>query len=104
MQPAECLDNLSDYMQSYIESRTYLNKNDPKLFKKVVSYLYLVKLSKDEKSREPPRFEGGTVFLREQNEEDNLTDSAIEVEFCYLIIMIIMKTKMIKLQSFRKIL
>ena len=81
IQPVECLDNLSEYMQSFIESRTYLNKNDPKLFKKIVSYLYLVKLSKDEKKREPIRFEAGNPLLREQNEENNLTDSEIEIEF-----------------------
>ena len=80
MQPAECLDNLSEYMQSFIESRTYLNKNDPKLFQKIVSYLYLVKLSKDEKNREPLRFEAGIALLREQNEEDDMTDSEIEIE------------------------
>ena len=108
MQPAECLDNLSKYMQSLIESRTYLNKNDPTV-KKIVSYLYIVKLSKDEKNREPLRFEAGIALLREDNEEDDLRDSEIEIEFVpsdpfLLVIMIMMNTKMIKLQSFRKIL
>ena len=32
MQPAECLSNLSGYMQSFMESRTYLSKYDPQLY------------------------------------------------------------------------
>ena len=67
-------------MQSFIESRTYLNKNDPKLFQKIVSYLYLMNLSKDEKNREPLWFEAYAALLKKQNEEDDQTDSEIEIE------------------------
>ena len=81
MHPVECLDNLSEYMQSFIASRTYLSKYDPNLFQKVVSYLQWVKLPKDDKSREPPGFETCKALLKKQENECNLTDSDIEVEF-----------------------
>ena len=81
MQPAECLDNLSEYMKSFMESRTYLSKYDPQLFHKIGSYLLWLKMPKDEKSRDPPRFEALPALLRDQNEEDDMTDSEIEIEF-----------------------
>ena len=81
MQPAECLSNLSGYMQSFMESRTYLSKNDPQLFQKIASYLHWVKMPKGEKIREPPRFDVGMALLRKQDEEDDLTDGEIEIEF-----------------------
>ena len=78
MQPAECLSKLSGYMQSFMESRTYLSKYDPQLFQKIASYLHWVKMPKGEKSREPPRFDVGMAVLKKQDEEDDLTDSEIE--------------------------
>ena len=69
MQPAEHLDNLSEYMRSFMESRTYLSKYDPKLFHKIASYLAWVKMPKCEKNRDPPKIE-----LNEH-------DIDIEVEF-----------------------
>ena len=81
MQPYECLDNLSEYMQSFMESRTYLSKYDTKLFQKIVSYLHWVKLPKDKKNREPPRFEDVKNYLNKQDVGDDMTDTEIEVEF-----------------------
>ena len=81
MQPAECLDNLSEYMNNFIKSRTYLSKYDPKLFQKIVSYLHWVKLSKEGKAKEPPRFETCEALLKKQDEEYVLTDSEIELDF-----------------------
>ena len=81
MQPVECLDNLSEYMNSFMESRTYLSKYDPQLFQKIASYLHWVKMPKGEKSRKPPRLENGAALLRELNAEDDMTESEIEIEF-----------------------
>ena len=81
MQPAECLDNLSEYMHNFTASRTYLSKYDPNLFQKIVSYLHWVKLPKNEKSIEPPMFETCEALLKKQDEEDDLTDSEIEMEY-----------------------
>ena len=78
MQPVDCLDNLSVHMQNFISTRTYLSKKDPKLFKKIVSYLHWVKLPKDKKSNEPPSFTAGE-FLLKQDTKDDLTDSEIEI-------------------------
>ena len=80
IQPAEYLDNLSEYMQSFMESRTYLSKYDPKLFPKIMSYVHWVKLLKDERNRKIPRFETCEAFLRIHDKEDNLTDGEIEHE------------------------
>ena len=81
MQPSECLDNPSEYMQRFIDSRTYLSKYDPKLFQKIVSYLHWVKLPIDKKNRKPPRFEDVKAFLNKQDLKDYMTDTEIEVEF-----------------------
>ena len=83
MQPVECLDNLSEYMQNFINTRTYLNKYHPKLFQKIVSYLNWVKLPKDQKSSGPPTFETSEVFLRKQENLNDETkgDEMIEINF-----------------------
>ena len=80
MQPVDCLENLSESMQNFINTRTYLSKYDPKLFLKIVSYLHWVKLPKDKKTREPPNFKVGESLLK-QDITDNQTDSEIEMEF-----------------------
>ena len=43
MQPVDTLDRTDSYMKSFFASRTYLEKNDPKLFEKIAQYLYNVK-------------------------------------------------------------
>ena len=40
IQPAEYLDKMSEKMQRFMKSRTYLSKYGPKLFPKIVSYLH----------------------------------------------------------------
>ena len=82
MQPTECLDNLSEYMKRFIASKTYLSKYDVKLFQKIICYLYWLKLPKDKKTREPTRFETCEALLKTHDEEeDDLTDSEIELDF-----------------------
>ena len=49
MQPVETLKDLSGYMKSFFDEKTYLAKKDPKLFEKIAAYLTWVKLPKDEK-------------------------------------------------------
>ena len=63
-----------------MESRTYVSKYDPKLFLKIVSYLHRVKLHRDDRNREPPRFDIGDTLLMKQDEGDDLTDCDIEHE------------------------
>ena len=43
MQPADTLDNTSLYMESFFAHKTYLDVNDPKLFKKISDYLKWIK-------------------------------------------------------------
>ena len=80
MQPVDCLDNLSEPMQNFIDSKIYLSKYDPRLFQKIVSYLHWVKLPKDKKTKEPPNFKAGEALLK-QDVEDDLVDNKIEVDF-----------------------
>ena len=47
MQPVEHLENVSEYMKSFFEKKTYLPKDDPQLFKKIGEYLEHVKKQKD---------------------------------------------------------
>ena len=81
VQPAESLDNLPEHMQSFIDSRTYLSKYDPKLFQKIVCYLHWVKLPTEEKGRELPRLEDDDVLIKKKNNEVYLSDSEFEMEF-----------------------
>ena len=47
MQPREELENLSEYMKSFLAQQTYLERYDPNLFKKIGDYLKWVKEPKD---------------------------------------------------------
>ena len=58
MQPVENLENVSEYMKSFFDKKTYLLKDDPQLFKKIRHYLELVKNPKRRKNND------------EQEEED----------------------------------
>ena len=40
MQPADSLDNISPYMQTYFDTKTYLKENDPQLFTKIATNLH----------------------------------------------------------------
>ena len=46
MQPVETLTNTDEYMKSFFASKTYLEKNDPKVFQRIAQYLNWVKLPK----------------------------------------------------------
>ena len=48
MQPIDSLRNLTECMKQYFVQETYLKKDDEKLFRKIASYLTLVKQPKDE--------------------------------------------------------
>ena len=39
MQPADTLGNISPYMQTYFDTKTYLKENDPELFTKLATHL-----------------------------------------------------------------
>ena len=49
MQPADSLENLSEYMKSFFVHKTYLEKDYPKLIKKIAEYLTHVKQPKQTK-------------------------------------------------------
>ena len=49
MQPVEELEETSEYMKSFFASKVYLERNDPKLFKKISDYLTEVKKPKDKR-------------------------------------------------------
>ena len=50
MQPVENLENVSEYMNSFFEKKTYLLKDDPQLFPKIGEYLEGVKKPKRRKN------------------------------------------------------
>ena len=90
MQPVESLQNLDVYMKSFFASRTYLEKADNKLFKKIAEYLTLVKQplegNKNEdsliaKEKQPDRFPEEDIISHEFEESnDNIqehTDSSL---------------------------
>ena len=43
MQPVDSLKNTDEYMKSFFASKTYLEKDDPKVFERIAEYLYKVK-------------------------------------------------------------
>ena len=47
MQPVEDLHHISVYMERFFSSKTYLDRNDPKLFPKIANYLSWVKKVKE---------------------------------------------------------
>ena len=49
MQPADTLEGLSEYMTSFITQKTYLERDDPDLIRKISEYLNLVKQPKEDK-------------------------------------------------------
>ena len=52
MQPVETLKNTDEYMTSFFASKTYLEKNDSKVFERIAKYLNLVKLPKRNESKD----------------------------------------------------
>ena len=42
-QPVNILENLSQYMESFFTTKTYLDANDPVLFDKITKYLIWIK-------------------------------------------------------------
>ena len=48
MQPADTLDNMSPYMQSYFDTKTYLKENDPQLFTKIATNLHDARKSEND--------------------------------------------------------
>ena len=52
MQPEETLNNSDEYMKSFFASKTYLQKDDPKVFERIAHYLNLVKLPKNKNGKD----------------------------------------------------
>ena len=52
MQPVDTLKNMDEYMKSFFVSKTYLEKDDPKVFERIAEYLNLVKLTKNNDGKE----------------------------------------------------
>ena len=50
MEPVENLENVSEYMKSFFEKKTYLLRDDPQLFQKIREYLVWVKKSEHGKN------------------------------------------------------
>ena len=48
MQPADTLVNISDYMETFFDTKTYLDVNDPSLFQKLATHLNNAKLFNDD--------------------------------------------------------
>ena len=52
MQPVDTLENMNEYMKSFFASKTYLEKDDPKVFERIAQYLNWVKLPKSNHGKE----------------------------------------------------
>ena len=52
MQPVNTLKNTDEYMKIFFASKTYLEKDDPRLFERIAEYLNLVKLAKSNDRKE----------------------------------------------------
>ena len=61
MQSVDTLENTNEYMKSFFASKTYLEKDDPKLFEKIAQYLSWVK---------QPKFSDNNVDNKVGNEDE----------------------------------
>ena len=52
MQPADTLVNISDYMETFFDTKTYLDVYDPHLFQKMATHLNNIKLSNGDNIRD----------------------------------------------------
>ena len=65
MQPANTLDITNECIQSFLTKKTYLERDDPKLFRKIAQYLFRVKQPKDGESSPEGAFdEANDLLLR----------------------------------------
>ena len=87
MQPADTLDITNEYIQSFFAKKTYLERDDPKLFGKIAEYLTSVKEPKGEKSEETiepllnqNEAEGGDRFVTEEDTENIELETFISSE------------------------
>ena len=53
MQPIEQLNGTSEYMKSFFDNKTYLERDDPKLYQKIGEYLLWVKKAKVQRKEQP---------------------------------------------------
>ena len=53
MQPVEELNGTCEYMKSFFESKTYLDRDDPNLYRKIRDYLSCVKKANGIRNRQP---------------------------------------------------
>ena len=67
MQPADTLEGLSEYMTSFITQKTYLERDDPDLIRKISEYLNLVKQPKEDKRDRDDYDNNEEVQIREGN-------------------------------------
>ena len=63
MEPVEELKGTSQYMKSFFESKTFLERNDPKLFNKIGNYLSWVKKPKKLQKKSPDNHHEMKVLL-----------------------------------------
>ena len=52
MQPVDTLQSMNEYMDSFFASKTFLEKDDPKVFERIAQYLNWVKLPKSNHGKE----------------------------------------------------
>ena len=73
MQPADTLNITNEYMNSFLTKKTYLERDDPKLFKRIAEYLFQVKQPKDGKSSpEITPDEANDVLLMQIDHQDRV--------------------------------
>ena len=70
MQPADTLEQLTEYMTSFITQKTYLERDDPNLIEKISDYLKMVEHPKEEQKGEDEE---------NNNEEDQIGNGMIEL-------------------------
>ena len=68
MQPVDSLKNADEYMKNFFASKTYLEKDHPKVFEKIAQYLYNVK----QPQKNGAQLREGDVNIGNNDKEDPL--------------------------------
>ena len=79
MQPADTLDITNEYINSFLTKKTYLEREDPKLFKRIAGYLFQVKKPKDGKSSPEGAADEANDLLLRKIDDQKRADGGVQI-------------------------
>ena len=79
MQPADTLDITNEYINSFLTKKTYLEREDPKLFKRIAGYLFKVKKPKDGKSSPEGASDEANDLLVRKIDDQKRADGGVQI-------------------------